>query len=162
MAVDVRSHTGLGVPGPLLDSRDRDAHVHQERECRMPEVMEAHVRQSGLLEQLLELVPDAMPFEGGSDRGGEDQVIFLPAAARLFPLAILAFVVLCQPIQHALSQFDLPPARLGLWRDKEQSLVLDALELALDVQDAFAPVQVRPLQTEKLTLSHAGGERQVE
>ena len=89
MAVDVRRHAGLGVAGMLLDGCDRNSHVHQERERRVPQVMKPNVRQPGLHEQFLELVLDAVPFEWRPNRGWEDQIVFLPLAASLLPLAIL-------------------------------------------------------------------------
>ena len=83
----------------------------------MPQVVEADVRQSIDLEQMLELSVHILARHRLPDRIGKDQVVlFLEVLVQAF-LLLLLFSMLCQAVQDPLPQLDLPTTRLCLGRN---------------------------------------------
>ena len=131
MPVDIGCCAGLGMPGAALDRVERGAHIEQEGDRGVPQVVETDVREAGCPEQLLELVTHSAVVHRRANRAWEDQVIFLPVIPRNCLLSSLPFLMLHQFLEHPTADLDLPMTGAGLGRHQDISLVLDKLQLPL-------------------------------
>jgi hypothetical protein len=77
--VGVQSDREGGVPEALGDDLRVDAGLQRQRRVRMPQVMQADLRQQRLLDRLAPVARDRLGVEGGAVLGREDEAGLDPA-----------------------------------------------------------------------------------
>jgi len=120
------------MSGSSLYRIERGAHLEQEGDGGMPQVMETDIGKTILPDQFLELVAETVLVQRCADRAGEDQVILLPAVSRGNLDLLLLEAVFFQLFQDALTQLYLSAPGFGLGGYQGNSFMFHALELALN------------------------------
>jgi len=145
---------GFGMSGSSLHGVERGAHLEQEGDGGVPQVMEADIGKPVVLDQFLELVVETVLVQWGIDRAGEDQVVLLPTVSCCNLDLFLLEAVFFQFFEDALTQFDLSASSFGLGGYQANTFMFHSLELSLDQEYTLVPIQVSPFQTEQFSLAH--------
>src|SRR5947209_1913057 len=85
MPIDVHRCADIPMPQDFLNYFCRNAHTQQNRSRAVPEIMEVHVRQMRLLQQLLENCVKSGSSEVPSIPIGKDQSLLLPLCTSFEP-----------------------------------------------------------------------------
>jgi hypothetical protein len=118
----------------------------QERGARVPEVVEAYLRQACPLEQGLEAAgSDVLAGERRAALRGEDETILAPQTARLVYLLQLTLQVASEGFQGSLRESHGAAAALGLRRGKDRA-ALRGGKGAPHLQSPDLKVNVIPLE----------------
>ncbi len=78
MTVDVDGCAGLGMTSTVLSGVDRDPVFQERRKRCVPQVMKPHIRETGPLQDLLELLGDFALVQEGAHAAGEHEITALP------------------------------------------------------------------------------------
>lgn len=140
------------VAGERLEVADGLAALGEQGETAMPHIVEAHSRETGPLQQGLEVpVDDVLSFEGTAREVGEDEAVIVPLGTAPQLLLKLALPVASEGTDGPLRKSYGPAAgvlRLGEFELAGLlSVTPDALQLAVHPERARLKVYVGPLQT---------------
>nr|WP_236835557.1 hypothetical protein [Blastococcus sp. KM273129] len=124
----------------------------------VPAVVQAHVADSGCLQQSGPVVVVGLLVDGAAVRLGEDQVLVVPLGAGQHPLAELGDLVFPEGIEQGQRQREraLAAACLGLLVDEPSAA--DPVDAAPHREGAGQRIDVLPLQRQRLGLAQAEGE----
>nr|WP_236828249.1 MULTISPECIES: hypothetical protein [unclassified Blastococcus] len=125
----------------------------------VPAVVQAHVADSGCLQQSGPVVVVGLLVDGAAVRLGEDEVLVVPLGAGQHPLAELGGLVPVQLVDERHRQGERALAAAGLGLLVDQPAAPDPVDAAPYGEGAGQRVDVLPLQRQRLRLAEAEGER---
>lgn len=150
MGVSIQRHGNGIVSKELLNDLWVDASPQKQRGARMPEIMEADLRETRLPQQRLEgTLYEILGVEGRPVLGREDQAVIFVKVGESHPVLQLPPAVRLESRHRPRRKVDPPPAPLGLGLAHDVTATLSH-ESAPHTQCASIQVRIVPAKPQQL------------
>src|SRR5260370_2677074 len=152
MRIGIHCHADIAMAQDLLHHLGVYQHTQQQRCGAMPQVMERHVRQSGLLEHPIKHFQDITGIERSPFQSCEDVILLLPVSTSFQPQLKLLYAMLLECFNHKVGQHDLAPPFCSLrFGFDVPTIPGKKVERATNLQKVVFKVNVRILESKQFT-----------